>query len=99
MSKPYIRVAAGVIVNKDHQVLLAQRPDGKPWSGWWEFPGGKIEENESVESALARELEEEINAERLIRLKIKRLLKFFKDIVITLFYTLAIESKNIKRNI
>ena len=60
MSKPYIRVAAGVIVNKDHQVLLAQRPDGKPWSGWWEFPGGKIEENESVESALARELEEEL---------------------------------------
>ena len=48
MSKPYIRVAAGVILNQNQQVLLAQRPEGKPWSGWWEFPGGKIEEDESV---------------------------------------------------
>ncbi len=63
MSKPYIRVAAGVILNQDRQVLLAQRPEGKPWSGWWEFPGGKIEEGESVEHALARELEEELGIE------------------------------------
>lgn len=63
MSKPYIRVAAGVILNQNQQVLLAQRPEGKPWSGWWEFPGGKIEEDESVEQALARELKEELGIE------------------------------------
>lgn len=60
MNKPYIRVAAGVIINQNQNILLAQRPEGKPWSGWWEFPGGKIEEGESVEQALSRELEEEL---------------------------------------
>ena len=40
--------------------LLASRPQGKPWAGWWEFPGGKIEANESAENALKRELKEEL---------------------------------------
>ncbi len=61
--KPFIRVAVGVIINPEGQVLLAQRPDGKPWSGWWEFPGGKIEEGENVHQALARELKEELDIE------------------------------------
>lgn len=61
--KPFIRVAVGVMINSEGQVLLAQRPEGKPWSGWWEFPGGKIEEGENVHQALARELKEELNIE------------------------------------
>jgi len=40
---------------------MAQRPPGRGWSGWWEFPGGKIEKNESPFEALQRELQEEIN--------------------------------------
>ncbi|MGB3289160.1 MAG: Nudix family hydrolase [Burkholderiaceae bacterium] len=58
--KPYIRVAAGLILRPDGQLLLAQRPEGKPWSGWWELPGGKIEAGESTLEALARELDEEL---------------------------------------
>lgn len=58
--KPFIRVAAGVILDDDGKVLLAQRPEGKPWAGWWEFPGGKIEQGESIHQALARELNEEL---------------------------------------
>lgn len=42
------------------RVLLQQRPPGKPMAGLWEFPGGKIEANESPEAALARELHEEL---------------------------------------
>ena len=44
----------------DHQVLFAQRPEGKPYAGYWEFPGGKIEAGESSLAALVRELEEEL---------------------------------------
>ncbi|MDQ8031298.1 MAG: Nudix family hydrolase [Bordetella sp.] len=60
MSDKIIDVAAGLILRPDGQLLLGQRPEGKPWSGWWELPGGKVEPGETVLQALARELEEEI---------------------------------------
>ena len=53
-------VAVGVLVQPDGRYLLAQRPAGKPYEGYWEFPGGKLEAGESVEAALARELHEEL---------------------------------------
>jgi 8-oxo-dGTP diphosphatase len=55
-----IEVAAAVIQRADGRVLLAQRPHGKVYAGYWEFPGGKIEPDESAERALARELHEEL---------------------------------------
>jgi 8-oxo-dGTP diphosphatase len=55
-----VRVAAAVIVRADGDVLLAQRPPGKPYAGYWEFPGGKLEPGESSAEALARELDEEL---------------------------------------
>ncbi|WP_322996213.1 Nudix family hydrolase [Castellaniella sp.] len=58
--KPYVRVAAGLILDPRGRLLLGQRPDGKAWPGWWEFPGGKIETGETVEQALVRELDEEL---------------------------------------
>jgi 8-oxo-dGTP diphosphatase len=57
-------VAAAVIERPDEGVfLLAQRPEGKPYPGYWEFPGVKIEAGESVAAALARELKEELGIE------------------------------------
>ncbi|KAA8767637.1 NUDIX domain-containing protein [Burkholderia pseudomallei] len=53
-------VAVGVLVRPDGRYLLAQRLVGKPYEGYWEFPGGKLEAGESVEAALARELHEEL---------------------------------------
>ena len=54
------RVAAAVVVRPDGQVLLAQRPAGKAYAGYWEFPGGKLERGETPAHALARELAEEL---------------------------------------
>lgn len=53
-------VAAGVLIKPSGEYLLASRPSNKPWAGWWEFPGGKIEADESPEVALKRELKEEL---------------------------------------
>ena len=55
-----VRVAAAVILRPDGTVLLAQRPPGKAYAGYWEFPGGKLEAGESPVHALARELQEEL---------------------------------------
>lgn len=53
-------VAACALVDSDGRVLVAQRPAGKPMAGLWEFPGGKLGANETPESALIRELREEL---------------------------------------
>jgi 8-oxo-dGTP diphosphatase len=60
-----VEVAAAVIRRPDGSFLLAQRPAGKVYAGWWEFPGGKIEAGESAADALARELHEELGIEVL----------------------------------
>lgn len=55
-----VEVAAAVIERADGAFLLAQRPAGKVYAGWWEFPGGKVDEGESAQEALVRELHEEL---------------------------------------
>ena len=55
-----VDVVVGVLCNPQGELLFAQRPAGKPMAGYWEFPGGKIEANESHQQALTRELQEEI---------------------------------------
>lgn len=62
-SRKVTEVAVGVMMQPDGRFLLAQRPAGKPYEGYWEFPGGKLEPGESVEAALARELHEELGLE------------------------------------
>ena len=53
-------VVAAVLVDIDGRVLVAQRPAGKAMAGLWEFPGGKLEAGELPETALVRELKEEL---------------------------------------
>jgi len=60
---PIILVAAAALIDSEGRVLLAQRPEGKSMAGLWEFPGGKVEEGETPEFALMRELEEELGIE------------------------------------
>jgi 8-oxo-dGTP diphosphatase len=59
-SKPLLLVAACALVDADGRVLLARRPEGKKMAGLWEFPGGKLNQGETPEAALVRELKEEL---------------------------------------
>ena len=53
-------VSAAVLMRGEYEFLLARRPEGKVYAGWWEFPGGKVEAGESFHDALVRELNEEL---------------------------------------
>lgn len=60
LNRPVTEVAAGILLDAEGRYLLGQRPEGKPYAGYWEVPGGKIENGESVFAALKRELQEEL---------------------------------------
>lgn len=55
-----IEVAVGILMKANGDVLLGQRPEGKPYAGYWEFPGGKVESGEDILDALKREFMEEL---------------------------------------
>jgi 8-oxo-dGTP diphosphatase len=55
-----VHVVSVVLIDEDSRILVQQRPPGKPMAGLWEFPGGKLEAEESPEGGLIRELQEEL---------------------------------------
>ncbi len=63
MSRPILLVAACALIDKDNRILLSKRPEGKALAGLWEFPGGKVEQGETPEETLVRELREELGIE------------------------------------
>ena len=56
-----IRVVAAIIYRNEYEFLIARKKQGISLAGLWEFPGGKIEENEEAKHALVREIREELN--------------------------------------
>jgi 8-oxo-dGTP diphosphatase len=65
IQRPITVVAAGILIDSEGRYLLGQRPEGKPYSGYWEVPGGKVEKGETVAQALRRELQEELGIDVL----------------------------------
>ena len=61
MTPNITEVAVAIFLRPDGTFLLSSRPQGKPYPGYWEFPGGKIEAGETVLQAMIRELVEELN--------------------------------------
>ncbi|MCW5723417.1 MAG: 8-oxo-dGTP diphosphatase MutT [Maricaulaceae bacterium] len=61
--RPLILVAACALLDADKRVLITRRPEGKAMAGLWEFPGGKVEPDETPERAVVRELREELGIE------------------------------------
>lgn len=59
--KNYVLVASAILIDPDNRVLIQKRPEGKPLAGFWEFPGGKVEADETPPTALTCELMEELS--------------------------------------
>lgn len=76
-------VTAAALIRYNGQILLQKRPEGREMAGLWEFPGGKLEQDEQVEQGLARELDEELNI--LVKLE---------DLVPTCFASAKIGERN-----
>ena len=79
----YKEVACGVMYNSENKILMGLRPEGSPYAGIWEFPGGQLEKNETIEECLHREWMEELNLNIQIKKEIynafygKYLCRFF----------------------
>ena len=65
-TRPLVQVVAGILLDKNGCYLLSSRPEGKPYAGYWEFAGGKVEAGESDFQALQREFEEELGIRILV---------------------------------
>jgi 8-oxo-dGTP diphosphatase len=94
-----IVVVAGVIERADRRILIGQRRRGDTSPLKWEFPGGKVEEGESDEAALARELREELGAKMVKAAPIRRVLHRYAETAMPLeirFFAAAIESEEVR---
>lgn len=60
-ARPTLLVVAVALIDADGRVLVSRRPEGKPMAGLWEFPGGKVQDGETPEQALIREMREELD--------------------------------------
>jgi mutator protein MutT len=63
MNKPIVHVVAALIFDDHNRLIITRRPEGKHLAGMWEFPGGRIEPDETPQQALVREIREELNLE------------------------------------
>ncbi len=77
--RPKLTVVGAMIRDATGSILACMRPEGDAWSGWWEFPGGKVEGNESLTDALSREVEEELGVSVYPRSKVCEINHSYQD--------------------
>jgi mutator protein MutT len=95
----FVPVASGVIV-KNNKILIGLRAEGDSGAGMWEFPGGKIELNESSEDAIKRELREELDIEATVNQKIMKYSHRFKNTIYEIsFFEINKFTGSIKKNV
>ncbi|MDX7986588.1 8-oxo-dGTP diphosphatase MutT [Xenorhabdus sp. 12] len=94
MEKKHLRIAAGVIRNSNNAIFITQRSADSHMGGFWEFPGGKLEQGENPEQALIRELKEEVGIEVTHSELLDTITHEFPDRNITLYFFLVDEWKN-----
>ena len=94
MDKKKLHIAAGVICDNHNNVFITQRPLGSHMGGFWEFPGGKLEDNETPEQALLHELQEEIGIDVTQCTLLDTVEHDFPDRHITLSFFLVSEWEN-----
>ena len=95
----FVPVASGVIV-KNNKILIGLRAEGDSGAGMWEFPGGKIELNESSEDAIKRELKEELDIEATVNQKIMKYSHKFKNTIYEIsFFEINNFTGSIKKNV
>ncbi|MEO1857726.1 MAG: 8-oxo-dGTP diphosphatase MutT [Rubritalea sp.] len=83
-NKSMLQVVCGVIVNSVGEYLLCQRPEWKSQAGLWEFPGGKIEEGETAQQALVRELREELGCDVTVGKALSSVVHHYEEFAIEL---------------
>ena len=79
LNRPKIVVVGAMLRDSKNRIFSCMRPDGDVWAGWWEFPGGKVEEGESLTGALRREIEEELEISVTPKSKICEIKYSYKD--------------------
>jgi A/G-specific adenine glycosylase len=82
--KPHYNIAAGIIWHNEH-ILIARRPEKGLLGGLWEFPGGKVLEQETLESAVVREIKEELDVTVTVEKRIDRIAHQYTHFTITLY--------------
>ena len=86
VTHPPIDVVAGVIRREDGRLLISQRMPDDTLGGYWEFPGGKVDPDEELTVALARELREELGVEAQIGAEIQRIVHAYPDRDVRLYF-------------
>ncbi len=94
MEKKHLHIAAGIIKNSHNEIFITQRRADSHMGGFWEFPGGKLEQGETSEQALIRELKEEVGITVIHCELIDTITHDFPDRRITLDFFLVDEWEN-----
>ncbi|MDE1475459.1 8-oxo-dGTP diphosphatase MutT [Xenorhabdus bovienii] len=94
MEKKHLHIAAGIIKNTNDEIFITQRHVDSHMGGFWEFPGGKLEQGEIPEQALIRELKEEVGITVTHCELVETITHEFSDRNITLYFYLVDQWKN-----